>query len=101
MSPMNLQINFEKPFMYWLTLQKYYTKFCCIKCLKVRFIVYKKSNLEVIFQHDLFKTILYTSNILYDKRLIKPSFSIPCNTLHIAQFPCFIVCNKNLQQKMN
>ena len=33
--PMNLRIKFEKPFMYWLTLQKYYTKF--IKLFESKF----------------------------------------------------------------
>ncbi len=35
--PMNLRINFEKPFMYWLTLQKYYTKFCRINFFESMF----------------------------------------------------------------
>ena len=59
MLPMNLQINFEKPFMYWLTLQKSYTKFCRIKCLKVHYIVNKTIMLEVIFQHDFLISITF------------------------------------------
>ncbi len=46
---MNLRINFVKSFMFWLTLQKYYTKF----------IVCKTIMLEVIFEHDFLNNNIY------------------------------------------
>ena len=56
---MNLRIDYEKPFMYWLTLQKYYKKFYRIK-LKVRCIVYKTIVLEVMFlNNDLYFSKFY------------------------------------------
>ena len=51
----DLQNNIEKPFMYWLTLQKYYTKFCRIESFESTFYRYKTIMLEVIFQHDFSK----------------------------------------------
>ena len=58
MLPMNLWINFEKPFLHWLTLQKNYTKFCRIKIVG-KYVLSLSIMLEVIFQHDFFNDNIY------------------------------------------